>query len=293
MGSDTVKPPNAFSLFLWNPNTKECLGKTGKSWCLLIFFFIVFYICLGGFFAVNILAFQSTLNELEPKYYGKTSILGGTPGMGFRPQPDTEAVLIHFSVSSNKTHSQYVKALDTFLEAYQPVAQQGPHFITCDKSMGAPADRVCKFPIPKLPGCERENSYGFKDGKPCVILTLNKIFAWIPELHDSISIAAANAPDELLQRFREGSIGVSCNGREEMDVQHIGQVEYASASGFSAEYYPYWNQDGYIQPFVFARFKNLKRDVAVNIECKAWARNIHMDSRNRKGIVSFAIMVDN
>lgn len=77
-----------------------------------------------------------------------------------------------------------------------------------------------------------------------------------------------------------------------MDVQHVEKISYYPESGYSSKYYPYLNQDRYLQPFVMLKFEGLKRGVIVNIECKAWAKNIHLHRRNRKGYVVFEFLND-
>lgn len=53
-------------------------------------------------------------------------------------------------------------------------------------------------------------------------------------------------------------------------------------------YFPYLEQDGYLEPFIFVKFLNPKFNTVINVECKAWAKNIGAD----EGIVNFELLID-
>merc|ERR1712241_1203943 len=57
-----------FLLFLWNPETKEFLGRTGMSWLKISVFYLIYYSCLAGFFMLMLLAFFATLSNDRPTY---------------------------------------------------------------------------------------------------------------------------------------------------------------------------------------------------------------------------------
>ena len=46
--------------------------------------------------------------------------------------------------------------------------------------------------------CTRNNSYGFKDGRPCILIKLNRIIGWTPKPYE-----AEFLPPELPQHLQE------------------------------------------------------------------------------------------
>ncbi|ENN77179.1 hypothetical protein YQE_06317, partial [Dendroctonus ponderosae] len=87
-------------------------------------------------------------------------------------------------------------------------------------------------------------------------------------------------------------VWVSCEGENVADKEHIGPVRYIPQKGFPSQYFPYTNQEGYLSPLVAVHFEKPKRGVLINIECKAWARNIVHDRVDRRGSVHFELMID-
>merc|ERR1712012_1393700 len=78
-----------FSQFVWNSETSEFLGRTGMSWLKIGVFYIIYYTLLAGFFMGMLLIFYQTLNEKSPTWLNDNGIIGGNPGVGFRPMPHT------------------------------------------------------------------------------------------------------------------------------------------------------------------------------------------------------------
>lgn len=66
---------NNFKLFIWNPMTKEFLGRTRNSWFKIILFYLCFYTILGGVFACSVFVFLQTLDETVPMYYNNASVM--------------------------------------------------------------------------------------------------------------------------------------------------------------------------------------------------------------------------
>lgn len=76
------------------------------------------------------------------------------------------------------------------------------------------------------------------------------------------------------------------------DRENIGPIEYIPKQGFPAYYFPYKNNERYLSPFVFVRFTSPVTGVLINIECRAWAKNIHHNRMERRGSVHFELLMD-
>lgn len=48
-------------------------------------------------------------------------------------------------------------------------------YADCSNGNPAPAGKVCRFDVKTLGPCTQENGYGYAEGKPCVLLKLNKV----------------------------------------------------------------------------------------------------------------------
>lgn len=114
------------------------------------------------------------------------------------------------------------------------------------------------------------------------------------------------------------TVWVSCEGENPADQENIGPVDYLPIRGFPGYFYPYQNSEGYLSPLVAVHFQRPKRKfllefswfsvkeinicvfvvvyisggIIINIECKAWARNIIHDRKERLGSVHFELLID-
>lgn len=112
-------------------------------------------------------------------------------------------------------------------------------------------------------------------------------------------------PYDTLVRNNPENIFVICEGENLVDRDLIGDIVYYSRTplytkvpgqekiGFLPFYYfPWIYQDDYYPPLVFAHFKNITTSVLVNVICKAFAKNIFIDTVQYSGSVHFEIMID-
>lgn len=148
---------------------------------------------------------------------------------------------------------------------------------------------------------------------------MNKIFSWEPVFFEPDNLPG-NMPETLKTHIQKAStekvVWVSCEGEYPADKEHIGELSYFTSqgnNGFNGNFYPFKKQAGYKQPLVAVQFKNATREfimhtnviriilksissstegVIINIECKAWAKNIEHDRTDRRGSVHLELMID-
>jgi sodium/potassium-transporting ATPase subunit beta len=285
--------------FLYNPEKGTVMDRSAFSWGQIVVFYLVFYSCLVGFFAVQLALFFTTIDSNEPKLQYKQSILKGYPGMGYKPQPDITTTLIRFEQGQPESYSKYTTQIQTFAADYEYDQQSGDNYQDCSGYSENPnPDKVCRFLLrdpskdtQMFQSCVKDKDYGYDEGQPCVLLKLNKIFDWMPELYTNGSITS-EANETLGDRYHPDYIGVSCQGENPADVENLGPIEYEPPSGFHKKYYPYRNQEGYRQPIVFAKFKKPKNGVLIQVWCKAWAENIYHHKLDKAGSVRFELLID-
>jgi sodium/potassium-transporting ATPase subunit beta len=283
----------SFRKMLWNSETSECLGRTGLSWFRITIFYIIFYACLAAFWSCMLVIFYQTLADDQPKWTLDGSRIGSSPGLGFRPSPpqdNIDSTLIWFNATRSETTDYWVQNLDEYLEPYRKLSTGGKAQY-CNDDESATPDKVCFFPIEsgidKI--CTMDRKFGYPEGKPCVLIKLNRIYDWKPDLADT--------PTEILQKnlkeeYNKNNVYITCTGENSADRDNIGEVFYYPSQGISSKYFPFTNQDGYVSPFVFVQFNEIARGVLVNVECRAWAKNINFDRGDRLGSVHFELLVD-
>nr|KAF6374279.1 hypothetical protein mPipKuh1_009502 [Pipistrellus kuhlii] len=99
-----------WKLFLYNPTTGACLGRTAKSWGLISLFCLVFYGFLAALFTFTMWVMLQTLNDEVPKYRDQIS----SPGFTVFPKPVT-ALEYSFSVSEREFYKGYIEDLKKVL----------------------------------------------------------------------------------------------------------------------------------------------------------------------------------
>lgn len=289
----------SFKQFLWNPRTREFCGRTGSSWLKILIFYIIFYFALAVFWAVMLWVFYQTIDQRYPKWQGESSRIGANPGLGFRPRPPEEKVdstLIWFSSGDNGNWQHWRDDLKSFLEPYQRSNNPGSaeHIVghcTSDPEPG----KFCLFNIRRIPDvCSESNAFGYKFGTPCILIKLNRIYGWKPEPYQNKSTEEppSDMPQFLKDIVNGTHVYVSCEGENPADKENIGPVAYHPTPGIENYYFPFTNQPGYLSPFVMVQFLKPASGVLINIECKAWAKNIKHDRMDREGSVHFELLID-
>ncbi|KAK0088506.1 hypothetical protein PV325_011807 [Microctonus aethiopoides] len=302
------KPPSqSVKSFIYNPETRAFMGRTFSSWGKIGLFYTIFYGVLAALVAICFWGFFQTIDPRRPKWQLDRSIIGTNPGLGFRPMPsedNVESTLIWFKGSDRENYKYWVDSLTTFLEDYKKpgnTPDRGTNIKICDYNSLPNPGQVCVVEVRQWDHCTQENYFGYHKSSPCVFLKLNKIFGWRPEFYNT----TAGLPDEMPRSLKEhishlnatdsrqlNTIWVSCEGENPADQEHIGPIHYIPRQGFPGFYYPFENSQGYLSPLVAVHFERPKTGILINVECKAWARNIIHNRHDKLGSVHFELLID-
>ncbi|KAG5680840.1 hypothetical protein PVAND_010321 [Polypedilum vanderplanki] len=299
--------PIPFSKFLYNSDKGTVMGRNGQSWAKIGIFYTIFYGVLAALVAVCMWVFLQTLDPRIPKWQLHESLIGTNPGLGFRPLPpedNVESTLIWYRGTNKEDFKVWTDALDEFLFPYKTpgsISGHGQNIYNCDYGQEPPRGQVCDVDIKAWAPCVQENFYNYHHSAPCIFLKLNKIFGWIPDYYRDPNNLPSNMPKDLVDHINNtavtaphtlNTIWVSCEGENPADLENIGPVKYYPRRGFPGYYYPYENSEGYLSPLVAVHFERPVRGIIINVECKAWAKNIKHDRADRIGSVHFELMID-
>ncbi|XP_017000148.2 sodium/potassium-transporting ATPase subunit beta-1 [Drosophila takahashii] len=286
-----------FSQMIYDPQDGTFFGRTGKNWSQLLLFYTIFYIVLAALFTICMQGLLSTISDDEPKWKLHDSLIGTNPGLGFRPlsEQTERGSVISFDGKKDAESDYWIGLIDDFLRDYNHT--EGREMKHCSFGQKNELTDVCVVNTELFGSCSKANNYGYKTNQPCIFLKLNRIYGWEPEVFEE---EQKGMPDDLKKVINETKkeerkqIWVSCNGHMGKDKEHFENIKYFPTQGFPTYYYPYLKQDSYLSPLVAVQFNSPPKGQMLDVECRAWAKNIHYSgsARDRMGSVTFQIIVD-
>lgn len=308
-----LKPPvrtkwETLQSFLYDRESGRVFGRTGSSWAKIGLFYLVFYAVLASMFAIMLWVFFQTLDYRIPRWQLTGSLIGTNPGLGFRPMPpsyNVESTLIWYRGSDPENYKMWRDSLVEFLEVYRKpglTPGRGQNIYNCDYDRPPGKGQVCDVDVKNWGPCTQENNFNYHKSGPCIFLKLNKIYGWIPQFYNDTRNLPPDMPKDLKTHIdamgrnsslRLNTIWVSCEGENPADAENVGPIKYIpSHRGFPGYFYPYENTEGYLSPLMAIHFERPKTGVLIQVECKAWAKNIKFDRKDRLGSVHFELMID-
>jgi len=318
LGGTAIKPKERHGwervrYIIHNPETGEILSRTPKSWALITVFYLIYYTCLTGFWLAMLNIFFLTLTDHKPKWIADDGLIGASPGLGLKPTQVDELIdssMIAYNKDSEKD-AQGKPGDANYVAGYQGWEDRIDDFLktyTGNKTHPACTGEKC-FDVSQLGACGVK-PYGYKEGKPCVYLKLNKIYGLNNEIYeegkpgDAKYVAMPENMPKTLKTHIDGQadknqVWVECHGEYPADIEGLGAIKYfPEASGFPATYFPYMgkidangNALVYQSPLIAVQFENAKPNQLLHVECRAWAKNIGYNKRDRIGINHLELLI--
>lgn len=216
-----------WKLFIYNPTKGEFLGRTAKSWGLILLFYLVFYGFLATLFTFTMWVMLQTLNDEVPKYRDQIS----SPGLMVFPKP-VSALEYSFSMSKPQSYEGYIEDLKKFLKPYALDAQNNLKNCTDGKlfEQKGPVYKACQFPVTLLEECSGVNDpyFGYSSGHPCVLVKMNRIIGLKPQGKPRIECSVSKGENTTL-------------------------LLHPAPGNLDLKYFPYYGKKlhvGYLQPLV-------------------------------------------
>lgn len=256
---------------------------------------------MAGIFIGTIQAMLLTLSNYKPTYQDRVA----PPGLSHSPRPDKAEIT--FNMNDSTTFEAYVANIAKLLEPYDKENQTDDmKFEDCGDKPRTYTNRgeleseegqrkACRFERSWLKDCAgtQDKSYGFSQGKPCIVIKLNRIVNFRPRppsTNDSL-------PDAVHPNNQGNLIPIHCKSKRDEEADKLGHIDYFGVgAGFPLQYYPYYGkllQPQYVQPLVAIKFQNITRDFEMRIECKVYGENIKYSEKDRsQGRFDIKILIE-
>ncbi|XP_039602205.1 potassium-transporting ATPase subunit beta-like [Polypterus senegalus] len=275
-----------FGYFVWNPDTKQLLGRALDKWVYISLYYVAFYIVMSGLFSLALYVLLSTLNPYTPMYRDRLQ----SPGVVIRPNTyGDEGLLIVYEVNNPNTYNPLIHTLQNYLTPYNRTQQHtheqcnGSKYFTQNEPKDPDQKLLsCPFYRSSLGKCSgMDNStFGYPDGQPCIIIKMNRIIKFFPS-------STGSPPPYVNCSMLRG------------DPKNLHNIEYFPPNGtFDLHYFPYYGkiaQPSYMNPLVAVKFNSLEKNKLLKIECRVVADKISADNIHDpyEGKVEFEIEIKN
>ncbi|XP_026155043.1 sodium/potassium-transporting ATPase subunit beta-3-like [Mastacembelus armatus] len=256
--------------FIYNPRTGEFLGRTASSWGLIILFYLIFYGFLAAMFSLTMWVMLQTLDENVPKHQDRVA----NPGLVIRPH----AAEISFNRSNPTNYNQYIQQLHDLLQHYNDSIQERNDLCLVGEYTeqdDEPMKKVCQFKRSILRQCSGlpDTTFGYAEGKPCIIIKMNRVIGLKPR----------------------GDPYINCTAKRDSPLQ----MQYFPSEGrLDKMFFPYYGKKAhpdYVQPLVAVKLLLSKEDYNIEqmVECKVEGSDLrNNDERDKyQGRVIFRVKV--
>ena len=184
---------------------------------------------------------------------------------GFIVIPDGDII---FNPDDNSTYEKYISQLNEALKPYDDNHKENT--VLCDNER--PVGKICDFPITWLESCSDKHAFGFKESKPCILLTFKNNPDYNPVVFDNTTLLPENMPQELKNDIIEEYIEYENETDKQAWIYCNNASNYYPSQGFMSHYFPTQNIEGYLPPIVAVPI-DLRFENEFYIECSLWSNS--------------------
>lgn len=263
--------------------------------CQRFFYFVIFYSILALVFVGYLnwyMYFQVPRDH--PALTGMHSSLQMNPGLSHVVNLNIFNSLLRFRPREPLHYARYSDAMVSFLHAYQDNTGSF-EYEDCVQEGGINQSptRPCTYDVNAAGPCNIMNGYGIETGQPCFAFKIGRIYGWLPDIVE----------------YATGVL-MKCEGASDDDTYNLGTIRYydmdykfsaiapaknpgkITNGSFHSMYFPYQNQNSYLQPLIFVLFDGIQRNVLIRVRCYLIAKNIKVDFETGEGSTQFEIIYD-
>ncbi|XP_029390417.1 protein ATP1B4 isoform X5 [Mus pahari] len=210
--------------YLWDPEKRMSLARTGQSRSLILVIYFFFYASLAAVITLFIYMLFLAISPYMPTFTEQVK----PPGVMIRPF--AHSLNFNFNVSEPETWQRYVISLNGFLQGYNDSLQEEMN-IDCPPGQYFIQDgdededkKACQFKRSFLKNCSglEDPTFGYSTGQPCILLKMNRIVGFRPEFGDPVKVSC---------KVQKG---------DENDIRSINY--YPESASFDLRYYPYYGK---------------------------------------------------
>ncbi|XP_069128064.1 sodium/potassium-transporting ATPase subunit beta-like [Argopecten irradians] len=264
--------------------------KVRRKFSTLLIIIAVILLLLVITISIGIHAAVSHQQQLQSENGTPACSSGKNPnakdfGLLVQPMLDNAGSAICFQPYKPETYLEYLNSLDYYTHVYSAIPQQGDDYVDC-KNATAKEGQKCQFDIRKFGSlCTHGKNYGYDQGRPCVLLTLEMPKGIVPEAFGKEdAVAKANLQNG---EWSADHVAITCDGATPEDKKHIGSTVYTGPNnttqgpiyispkeGFPLNFYKGGNS---VVPGVMVGFNDLMitKNTFITIKCVAWAKNFN------------------
>uniref|UniRef100_A0A8C9M5S0 Sodium/potassium-transporting ATPase subunit beta n=1 Tax=Panthera tigris altaica TaxID=74533 RepID=A0A8C9M5S0_PANTA len=266
------------SEYLWDPEKRMSLARTGQSWSLILVIYFFFYASLAAVITLCMYTLFLTISPYMPTFTERVK----PPGVMIRPF--AHSLNFNFNVSEPDTWQHYVISLNGFLQGYNDSLQEEMN-VDCPPGQYFIQDgdededkKACQFKRSFLKNCSglEDPTFGYSTGQPCILLKMNRAPTHREARHPTYTCF-------YLQRG------------DENDIRSINY--YPESASFDLRYYPYYGKlthVNYTSPLVAMHFTDVVKNQAVPVQCQLKGKGIINDVINDRfvGRVIFTLNIE-
>lgn len=304
--------------FIWNIEKGEVLGRTGLGWLFFILYLLLVYTIVFGLFALLLWLRLRYLPDTDKGPYRTNYLTFDGPGINTIPYGRRKETEYKYKLSQPKTMKYFIDRRTEYLLDYITIdgKDYSSLFEECASGSLQPSqicgvvnddDRtfqyfeavnlinsttVKAYNMFNLGDCYQDD--GFQKAEPCFLMTINKVWGWMPDKLRANSVKDEKWTSEVDQ-FDENFVPLVCQGLRQEDRDHISDIAIYPRRGFSRGYFPWEGQKNYRSPLVAVQVKiapsGYGRDLRV--ECLILADNIfHRSEQPNAGRTELRIRID-